>query len=333
MQESGPAPSVTSSRFKWRTVAIAAAAALVVVPVSAWAVASNADFFAGAFGSGSRTSVQAHNEVQEYKDGKPVTVTYPTREYVEADIDAAEELLGPYTSTEETKVAIGDHTLTIQSAVRDKDTMVVGYTLERQGGVTALQWDELTNQGKGARQPNDEPYYWDFVAGTAEESKTEILAERLNAGTPDYENEEQPAFNDEELFPNWASNCTLVDPERSTSDKLYCYDYLIFGETPTNSASVTLQVSKRHENEAEQETTTVEQEVKIPLKDAVSCRTLSAEGVGSIDASPISLTFAHTGDGDIVDEEIARADYDKYFGERFGPFEDFLEGMLLGDRS
>ena len=96
--------------------------------------------------------------------------------------------------------------------------------------------------------------------------------------------------------------------------------------TRSSASSVTLQVSKRHENEAEQETTTVEQEVKIPLKDAVSCRTLSAEGVGSIDASPISLAFAHTGDGDIVDEEIARADYDKYFGERFGPFEDFLEG-------
>lgn len=131
-QEDSSAPNASSSHFKWRTIAIAAAAALVVVPVSAWAVASNADFFAGAFGSNARESVQAHDEVQGYKDGNPVMVTYPTREYVEADIEAAEELLGPYTSTEETKVDIGDHTLTIQSAVRDKDTMVVGYTLERQ---------------------------------------------------------------------------------------------------------------------------------------------------------------------------------------------------------
>lgn len=101
--------------------------------------------------------------------------------------------------------------------------------------MTALQWDELTNQGKGAYQPNDASYFWQFASG-------------------------------------------------------------------------------------------IEQVVEIPVKDVVPACTLVAEGVGIINVSPLSLRFDHSGDGDIVDEEIARADYDKYFGERFGSFEDFLDG-------
>lgn len=326
-QEGSSASCASPSHFKWRTVAIAAAAALVVVPVSAWAVASNADFFAGAFGSNARESVQAHDEVQGYKDGDPVMVTYPTREYVEADIDAAEELLGPYTSTEETKVAIGDHTLTIQSAVRDKDTMVVGFTLERPGGVTALQWDELTNQGKGAYQPNDAPYFWQFVGGIDEERKAWETAFWVSQPRPD-DPAEQKAYElgkatakDDLTYSNIAGEATLVDPKQSTSDKLYCYAYLAFDKTPQEGTPITLQVNKRSGDSSN-----IEQVVEIPVKDVVPARTLAADGVGTIDVSPLSLRFDHSGDGDIVDEEIARADYDKYHADKIISFEEFLEG-------
>lgn len=321
-QEGSSASCASPSHFKWRTVAIAAAAALVVVPVSAWAVASNADFFAGAFGSNARESVQAHDEVQEYKDGKPVTVTYPTREYVEADIDAAEELLGPYTSTEETKVAIGDHTLTIQSAVRDKDTMVVGYTLERQGGVTALQWDELTNQGKGAYQPNDAPYFWQFVGGIDESRKAEEIAYWETAPYPDDPVEQKAyelgklAAEDDLTYNNFAGEATLVDPEKSTSDKLYCYAYIIFTKAPQEGAPITLQVGKRS-NEKDRDSSwwgtpcDTEQIVEIPVKDAISARTFSADGVGTLDVSPLSLRFEHSAEGGIVSESTARIKFDK----------------------
>lgn len=63
----------------------------------------------------------------------------------ENDPEAAERLLGACTATDEVPIAIGDHTLTVLSTVRDRDTMVVHYTLERPGGVTALQWNDLTN--------------------------------------------------------------------------------------------------------------------------------------------------------------------------------------------
>lgn len=66
-----------------------------------------------------------HDEGQA-EDAVPFMATYPAREYVEVDLEEAERLLGPYTAAQETPVAIGDHTLSIQSAVRDKDTMVVG---------------------------------------------------------------------------------------------------------------------------------------------------------------------------------------------------------------
>lgn len=338
-QYGGAMQAAAPSRFRRRAVAIAAAAALVVVPVSAWAVASNAEFFAGAFGSDARTSVQAHDELQEYKDGKPVVVTYPTREYVEADIDAAEELLGPYTSTEETKVSIGDHTLTIHSAVRDKDAMVVGYTLERQGGVTALQWDELTNQGKGAYQPNDEPYYWEFVGGIDEDRKAEATAYWETAPYPD-DPVEQKAFDlgkmaaqDDLTYNNYAGETTLVDPEKSTADKLYCYAYLVFEKTPREETPITLQVGKRSEEEERGaswwgSTCDTEQIVEIPVKDAMSARTLSAEGIGTLDVSPLSLRFDHSAEGGIVSESTARAEFDskseyilgmsfeEYFAER-----------------
>ncbi len=127
--EFGTAAFSKSARFKWRVAALAAAA-LIVVPVTAWAVADNAGFFAGAFGNSGRASVESHDEVQGYKDGKPFMATYPSREYVDVDLDAAERLLGAYTANQETPVSVGDHTLTILSAVRDKDAMVVHYTLD-----------------------------------------------------------------------------------------------------------------------------------------------------------------------------------------------------------
>lgn len=323
-QASGATGAAASSRLKWKIGAIAAAAALVVVPVSAWAVANNADFFAAAFGSDARTSVQTHEEVQGYKDGKPVVVTYPNREYVETDLEAAERLLGPYIAADEAKVQFGGHTLTVQSAVRDSDAMVVGYTLERPGGVTALKWDELTNQAKGALQPNDEPYLWEFVAGTAEKRKGAATA-TAGPDSLDGEGRDDASADDTDAFRNWGSGCTLVDPGRSTADKLYCYDYLVFSEPPAKDVAVTLQVIKRSEDESGNGISEVEQRVELPVKDALPSRTFSAEGVGTVSVSPISVLFAHSGDGGIVDEETARARYDKYFGEGFGSFEDFLE--------
>lgn len=317
-----PAGRRRTAPLSWK-VAAAAAAALVALPVTAWAVANNAEFFAGAFGDGARTSVQAHEEVQLYKDGKPVTVTYPSREYVEADPEAAERLLGACTATDEVPIAIGDHTLTVLSTVRDRDTMVVHYTLEHPGGVTALQWNDLTNQGKGAFQPNDGPYRWEFVGGMDEAAKAEALARWEHAAVPEdpaerdaFEKGKQAAAQDSAYF-NYASSFTFVDPQRSTADKLYCYEYLVFTDPPADGAPITLTVFGSDGSE---------QSVEIPTRGAAPSRTLSAEGIGSLEVSPLSLRFDHTGEESIVNEDVARARYEECFAEVYGSFEEYLAG-------
>ena len=321
-------------KLSWK-VALALAAVLVALPVCAWAVIDHSGFFGGAFGSSARTSVEAHDETQAYEGGKSVTIAYPSREYVEADTKEAEQLLGPYVSTEAVPVTIGDHVLTVLSAVRDADTMVVHYTLERPGGVTALEWSDLTNQGKGARQAHD-PYYWQFVGGIDEGRKAEGIASWESSAPPDdpaertaYELGKQAAFDDL-TYNNYAGSLTLVDPERSTADKLYCYDYLTFTDTPEQGAPITLQVSKQtpvEERPADWWGTTcdTEQIVEVPVEDVVPARTLAAEGVGRLSVSPLSLRFDHTGEGDVVSEELARARYEAEKGQLGAvPFDEYL---------
>lgn len=320
--EFGIAASSKSARFKWRVAALAAAA-LIVVPVTAWAVADNAGFFAGAFGNSGRASVESHDEVQGYKDGKPFMATYPSREYVDVDLDAAERLLGAYTANQETPVSVGDHTLTILSAVRDKDAMVVHYTLERPGGVTALKWDETSNQAKGAYQPFDQPYSWRFFRGKDAVRQNEEQARWENEPMPEgaeeraaYERGKAAAYDDANFY-NYGGDFTYVDPERSTADMLYCYAYVGFGGQAEDGTPVSLLVCNED---------VADQVVDVPVKDVVPARTLCAEGVGELAVSPLSLRFDHSGDGDIVDEAIARAKYDRYFAGRIGSFEEYLEG-------
>lgn len=322
--------AVAKPGFKVKAIAAAAAAALVVVPVSAWAVANNADFFAGAFGNSARENVQVHESVQEYKDGNPVMVTYPTREYTEVDLDKAEALLGNYTSSEQVEVPMGDHTLTVLSTVRDKDSMVVHYTLEREGGVTLLDW-KTSDYVHGALQPNDAPYKWLFTCGIDEAVKSEQLASWQSTPVPE-NTEERAAYEkgleaaqDDHAYANYAGGFTLVDEKRSTPDKLYCYDCIIFTEAPAANTPVSLHVHKQDEDGYWSGKEGGCQITEIPAKQAISGRTLTAAGVGSLDVTPLSLVFAHAGDGDIVDEGIERIRYDESFADRT-TFEEYLAG-------
>lgn len=87
-------------RFKNKVAAVAVASSLLIVPADAWAIVNNETFFSGAFGTSARETVQTHDEVTEYKNDNPVIVTLPSREYVEVDLEKAQEMLGEYTSTE-----------------------------------------------------------------------------------------------------------------------------------------------------------------------------------------------------------------------------------------
>ena len=115
-----------------------------------YAAVTHADFYRNAFGNAGRQSVSAHEEVLDDGKGGQLTVTYPEREYVPIDEEMAETLIGSNISSEPVEVQINDHKLTINSAVRDENAIVMEFTLECETGVTALNYSELDNEAKGA---------------------------------------------------------------------------------------------------------------------------------------------------------------------------------------
>lgn len=147
--------------------AVAAAAACIVLPVVVYAAVTHADFYRNAFGNAGRQSVSAHEEVLDDGKGGQLTVTYPEREYVPIDEEMAEALIGSNISSEPVEVQINDHTLTINSAVRDENAIVMEFTLACDTGVTALNYSELDNEAKGAWMSEESTFNF-RVDGTAE---------------------------------------------------------------------------------------------------------------------------------------------------------------------
>ena len=147
--------------------AVAAAAACIVLPVVVYAAVTHADFYRNAFGNAGRQSVSAHEEVLDDGKGGQFTVTYPEREYVPIDEEMAEALIGSNISSEPVEVQINDHTLTINSAVRDENAIVMEFTLACETGVTALNYSELDNEAKGAWRSEESTFSF-RVDGTAE---------------------------------------------------------------------------------------------------------------------------------------------------------------------
>lgn len=187
--------SRTASRFTYR-VAAAVAAVCIALPAAAWAITSHADFFAGALGDGWRTSTPAEQMLVTPgpdDDGKaPYTVTYPASEAVPVDQETAERLLGDAVYDEPFTVTAPDgHVLTIDNVVRSEHTIVYSFTLQRDGGVTALEWDDRTNSvaAKGAYTPLDQQLSWSI-------------------GGDDF---------------------LYIDPTASTADELHGYGYSVIG--------------------------------------------------------------------------------------------------------
>ena len=254
--------------------AVAAAAACIVLPVVVYAAVTHADFYRNAFGNAGRQSVSAHEEVLDDGKGGQFTVTYPEREYVPIDEEMAEALIGSNISSEPVEVQINDHTLTINSAVRDENAIVMEFTLECETGVTALNYSELDNEAKGAWRSEESTFHF-MVDGTAEN--------------------------------------IYVDLEKSTETCLHCYYYGLFvfdgpladGESPTldityadeplvdiymnepldgsymdESLDGTTDKSKIHEAQ-----------VAIPAEHTLDLLTFTSDAGGVLDLSPISLSI------------------------------------------
>ena len=254
--------------------AVAAAAACIVLPVVVYAAVTHADFYRNAFGNAGRQSVSAHEEVLDDGKGGQLTVTYPEREYVSIDEEMAEALIGSNISSEPVEVQINDHTLTINSAVRDENAIVMEFTLECETGVTALNYSELDNEAKGAWRSEESTFSF-RVDGTAEN--------------------------------------IYVDLDKSTETCLHCYYYglFVFDGPLADGKSPTLDITYADEplvgiymnepldgsymDESLDGTTDKsrihEAQVAIPAEHTINLLTFTSDAGGVLELSPISLSI------------------------------------------
>ena len=254
--------------------AVAAAAACIVLPVVVYAAVTHADFYRNAFGNAGRQSVSAHEEVLDDGKGGQLTVTYPEREYVPIDEEMAEALIGNNISSEPVEVQINDHTLTINSAVRDENAIVMEFTLECETGVTALNYSALDNEAKGAWRSEESTFSF-RVNGTAEN--------------------------------------IYVDLDKSTETCLHCYYYglFVFDGPLADGKSPTLDITYADEplddiyknepldgsymDESLDGTTDKsrihEAQVAIPAEHTINLLTFTSDAGGVLELSPISLSI------------------------------------------
>ena len=245
--------------------AVAAAAACIVLPVVVYAAVTHADFYRNAFGNAGRQSVSAHEEVLDDGKGGQLTVTYPEREYVPIDEEMAEALIGNNISSEPVEVQINDHTLTINSAVRDENAIVMEFTLACETGVTALNYSELDNEAKGAWRSEESTFSF-RVDGTAEN--------------------------------------IYVDLDKSTETCLHCYYYglFVFDGPLADGKSPTLDITYADEpldgsymDESLDGTTDKsrihEAQVAIPAEHTINLLTFTSDAGGVLELSPISLSI------------------------------------------
>lgn len=194
IQEGKKSPKALPKRAKW--TAAAAFAAVIIFATGVSAAINHGDFFDAFLGNSTKQNIEQHDEIQEKPDGRSSTVTFPEREYVKVDEEKAEALLGEYIADENLVIPVGDHTLTIESMVYDKNGAMVYFTLERDGGVTMLKAAQWTNEDKGAYMNEDADIMFRFNTKN----------DRINVA--DY---------------------IHVDFSKSTNDKWYCYAYILVG--------------------------------------------------------------------------------------------------------
>ncbi len=201
-------------RFSYAAATIAVAACLTV-PGAVYA-AANLDFFDAMFGNSTKKSTPViETEVDTGKtneDGTPkmADVTIPSREFVSVDPQQAQDLTGGGCISEPIVKKLGDHTLTVENMVYDKNGAVITFTLERSGGVTMLIGDADTNVRKGAYFAEDRNYGFSF--GTTGD-----------------------IFGGSNIY---------VDTEKSTADKMCCTAYLLWSNQLPDGVFPMLSIAK-----------------------------------------------------------------------------------------
>ena len=258
----------------------AAAAAVVVATPFAVNAATGGELFNRLWGNEGKENVEAHEETF-IEDGKiddngnqvTISVEMPRIEYVEQDPEVAARLIGSNIATEPVVCTVGDTTVTIESVVRDGMGIVASYTVEREGGVNCFNYSQLDNEAKGAWISEDQNILFGFYEGVGK---------------------------------------IWVDLERSTDDKLYCYEYMcdnsalfaqsgftpitdhitLFGQEFTMTRREASELNKEKGDESYIKET---YEYIIPVADKLDSKVFTNSDGGYIRVSPIAMQWDSTG--------------------------------------
>ena len=231
----------------------------VLVLGTALAVALNTEFFSHVFGNETRKNVTEHMETFDNGKGGTYDYLYPAREYVGTDPELAEKLIGSQLMNDPVTVQIGNYTLTVLNAVRDENAMVMEMTLECPTGVKGLNYDRLTNEGKGAWFADDAEYFFG-VDGAAE--------------------------------------MMYVDMQNSTENCLRIYYYCVFFEKPADGESPVLTAAAVSAETGSGDKVFEPQEIVVPADKAVSTVRYTAENGSLIELAPFSLRVCPNAEAD-----------------------------------
>ena len=156
----------SSTGAKTAKVAVACAAVLIASPVVANA-ASNGELFSRIWGKAGHKDVAAHEEtIYLGEDEGKFAASYPERTYEDVSPQKAESLIGDSMSYPNITKEIDGTTITILSVVRDNNSAVIEYTLEKAGGVDALNYSQLDNEAKGAWISEESTFNFSIGSGS-----------------------------------------------------------------------------------------------------------------------------------------------------------------------
>ena len=248
---------------------VAAAVVVTALMVSTGVYASiRSDFFEGMFGNTTKTSTPTQPVSIDDGKGGTVDVVIPSKEFVDVDEERANELLGKYVLEEPIVKKLGEHTLTVENFLYNELGGLMYYTLEREGGVTALAGNEDTNLDKGANFTEEADFYFNVEIG-------------------------EQIVGHENIY---------VDMQQSTAEKMYCYSYFLWSEEidvqqkpylfirkyPCTKGEIDRMDAEEYSQICEN---VVEEKVNLTEQDAVPTKTLDLGEKGTLRISAFALAF------------------------------------------
>lgn len=247
---------------KYTKAAVVAALLMVSVPVITNA-ATEGGFFNRIWGSTGKENIASHTEVVYDKEkDTSYTITYPKTEYEDIDADKAEKLIGSNISYKPVIKKLGSTTLSVLSFVYDGNAAVAEFTLEKKGGVDALEYSQEYNESKGAAFSGNADFYFNFG---------------------DYDGK------------------IYTDIKKSTKDLVYCYYYMTRNEqVDSGEDEVVLNIeeypcTRKELSDADNNTLkkytdkTKKSSIKIPVNKQAAKTIFTNKGNGTAEISPISM--------------------------------------------